>query len=327
MSTRTNEKRDTNVIGKEAIAGFIAGSVTSIIAHPLDLIKLRLQLLSTSSTQTTLKNVYREVFRDILRDETKDRPAVLSLAKFYRGLAINFLGNSIAWGGYFSIYRVAKDKIAQKFRPVAAKERTVSSTLSNSAIYLTAGTVAGILTSILTNPIWVIKTRIMGTNRGQRNKAYDSIVSTVRVIVKNEGYSALFKGLTPSILGVSHGAIYFMIYDSIKQNYLIPRFYQKNKKMDDQFRMTNTQTIMLTSICKMIATTSIYPLGLLKSNLQSDNAVQLKERGRSMGSMVYHIYAKHGLRGLYSGLGANLLKTVPTTCITFLVYENLMYIL
>ena len=327
MSTRINEKRETAIIGKEAVAGFIAGSVTSIIAHPLDLIKLRLQLLSTSTTQATLKNVYREVFGDILRDETRARPTVFSLAKFYRGLAINFLGNSVAWGGYFSIYRVAKDRIAQEFRPVAAEEHTVSSTLSNSAIYLTAGTVAGISTSILTNPIWVLKTRIMGTNKGQRNKAYDSIISSVRVVVKNEGYRALFKGLTPSILGVSHGAIYFMIYDSIKQNYLVPRFYRNNKKMGDQFRMTNTQTIALTSLCKMIATTCIYPLGLLKSNLQSDNAVRLKERGRSMGSMVYHIYTKHGLRGLYSGLGANLLKTVPTTCITFLVYENLMYIL
>lgn len=37
--------------------------------------------------------------------------------------------------------------------------------------------------------------------------------------------------------------------------------------------------------------------------------------------------AEEGVRGFYRGLGTNLVRVLPGTCVTFVVYENLAWLL
>jgi solute carrier family 25 folate transporter 32 len=39
------------------------------------------------------------------------------------------------------------------------------------------------------------------------------------------------------------------------------------------------------------------------------------------------IWREEGLRGFYRGLGTNVLRVLPATWVTFLVYENVRYYL
>lgn len=78
----------------ESVAGFSAGVVSCLAAHPLDLLKNRLQL----NTQT--RSQRGDSFR-ILRNVIKDEGGVKAL---YRGLWPNLLGNSLGWGLYFLFY-------------------------------------------------------------------------------------------------------------------------------------------------------------------------------------------------------------------------------
>jgi primary-amine oxidase len=78
----------------ESVAGFSAGVVSCLAAHPLDLLKNRLQL----NTQTRSRR--GDSFR-ILRNVIKDEGGVKAL---YRGLWPNLLGNSLGWGLYFLFY-------------------------------------------------------------------------------------------------------------------------------------------------------------------------------------------------------------------------------
>ena len=38
-------------------------------------------------------------------------------------------------------------------------------------------------------------------------------------------------------------------------------------------------------------------------------------------------FADEGARGFYRGLGTNLVRVLPGTCVTFVVYENLAWLL
>lgn len=284
---------------REIVSGLTAGCATSVIVHPLDLVKLKLQLLSTGSQPRAGK--YAAVLRGILRPVGSG----LGLghgrqhyAGLYRGLAINVLGNSVAWAMYFASYRYAKE-LLQGPGPTSSGPDPLA--------YLAAGAAGGVFTSLVTNPVWVLKTRIMGAEGPRRL----SIAGTCRDIVRHEGWRGLARGLAPSVLGVSQGAIYFMVYDTMKQRRLASR---------NSDRLSTLDTIAITSCSKMVSTTAVYPLQLIKSNMQS---AQLAAERWSMRRLVAYIYARGGLPGLYSGLGTNLLKAVPTTCITFCIYEGM----
>ena len=74
-------------------------------------------------------------------------------------------------------------------------------------------------------------------------------------------------------------------------------------------------------IAKMISMSLIYPLQLLKSNQQSIEASSTREY-QSMRKLVPFIIKQNGIQGLYKGLLTNLFKSVPSTCITFYIYET-----
>lgn len=284
-------------VPREFFAGFVAGSITSVVVHPFDLIKLRLQLNATNGIQQSWIGLVKGLWEDQNR---------VWLSTLYRGVTINALGNSVAWALYFGIYRSFKDHLTSFF----AGE--ISST-SMSWIYLTSGTLAGITTSVITNPLWVLKTRIMAQNKSLNgNVEYDNIISSIRKIKRDHGWRVWKIGIIPSILGVSQGALYFMVYDTLK-NYRFSKL--KKQKLD------TLEILSITSLSKMISMSLVYPLQLIKSNQQSLNATNCKEF-KSMRYLIPLIIKKNGVLGLYKGLPANLLKSVPSTCLTFYIYET-----
>lgn len=298
-------KYEFDPLQKEIISGLSAGIATTVVTHPLDLIKVRLQLLVIYSQ----KFGYFDVINQILKDSKKSKIWL----EAYRGLNVNLFGNSIAWGLYFGLYRSFKDLIFQlTYESDVRQSEYFNDKKMHTGIYLLAATFSGLTTSILTNPIWILKTRIMGTSTTQ---GYSSILSGFRILYLTEGYKGLWKGLIPSLFGVSQGAIYFAIYDTLKYHYIHNNVYDKERKL-----MT-WETIGITSLSKMISVTAVYPFQLLKTNLQGFTP------NSKLLSLIIDIHSKGGLKGFYKGLLANLLRAIPSTCITFSVYENFKHAL
>ena len=73
-----------------------------------------------------------------------------------------------------------------------------------------ATSLAGVLATILTNPLWFINTRV------SLSKADKGVLSIVRDIYVSEGLGAFFKGLIPNIILVVNPIINFMVYESLK---------------------------------------------------------------------------------------------------------------
>lgn len=91
------------------------------------------------------------------------------------------------------------------------------------AMHMLAAAEAGICTLVLTNPIWVVKTRLcLQLNNDALpgdNKSYKGMVDGLTKIYKTEGVKGLYRGFVPGMFGVSHGAVQFMVYEEMKNHY------------------------------------------------------------------------------------------------------------
>lgn len=59
-----------------------------------------------------------------------------------------------------------------------------------------------------------------------------------------------------------------------------------------------------------------YPAANIKMNQQASSG--LKE---STSNRAFNLFRRVGIRGLYRGIGPNLLQVVPNVCVVFLCYE------
>lgn len=76
---------------------------------------------------------------------------------------------------------------------------------------------AGATGTILTNPLWVVKTRFMAQAiLPPSAPRYKTTFDAVRTIYTTEGFRAFYKGLLPSLMGVSHVAVQFGLYEKTK---------------------------------------------------------------------------------------------------------------
>jgi solute carrier family 25 folate transporter 32 len=221
------------------------------------------------------------------------------------------VGNSLGWALYFLWYRQAQDFI-RSYRGYSAD------TSLSSLDYLAASATSGILSAVFTNPIWVIKTRMLSTSATQHG-AYPSMVSGLKSIWQDEGYRGMFHGLVPSLAGVSHGALYFMAYEKLKA---------ARRRSRKDAPLTNLDTIVTSSLSKVFAGSLAYPHQLVRARMQTYNSADLTLRP-SLGvvGVIKQVWRHEGFLGFYKGLGPNLLRVVPSTCVTFLVYENVRWTL
>ena len=75
------------------------------------------------------------------------------------------------------------------------------------------------MVSLITNPIWVVKTRLALqhgggagakiSSSGNRVAPYAGFFDAMGRIARTEGFAGLYKGFAPSLFLVSHGAIQF----------------------------------------------------------------------------------------------------------------------
>ncbi|KAF9355822.1 hypothetical protein BGX26_006070 [Mortierella sp. AD094] len=279
---------------KHSIAGAGAGLVASMVTCPLDVVKTRLQnqglIIPTGKsykgTAGTLTKIWSEE----------------GIRGLYRGLGPTIFGYLPTWAIYFTAYDYFKDLVARKH---GRHE-------SNWFVYnIVAAMGAGATSTTITNPLWVIKTRFMTQNEHTPYR-YNNTLHAFTTIYRVEGLRGFYKGLGSSLMGITHVALQFPLYEKL-------RFWLKSADSD---QVSNTNILIASSTSKMAASVATYPHEVIRTRLQNQSTYPPKYRG--IIHAVKLIYQEEGIRAFYRGMPANLLRTVPSSALTILTYELLV---
>ncbi|KAI6151675.1 mitochondrial carrier domain-containing protein [Pisolithus tinctorius] len=291
-----------------AAAGLGAGIVAVLCMQPLDLLKVKFQV----STESPRGGAGRQIWNSL-----KEIKVQQGWRGLYRGLGPNVAGNASSWGLYFLFYDMLKKRAAgddPNFRMSAGS-------------YLLCSAQASAVTAILTNPIWVVKVR-MFTSRPDSPNSYRGLWHGLSSVWRTEGMTGLWKGTSLALVGVSNGAVQFMAYEEMKRwgfERKRRQFMKAGRTMTpEDDKLSNAAYTVMSGASKLFALGITYPYQVIRSRIQNNATQHLYP---DILTTVKRTWKGESVRGFYRGLGTNLVRVLPGTCVTFVVYENLAWLL
>uniref|UniRef100_A0A7S1ERM4 Mitochondrial carrier protein n=1 Tax=Timspurckia oligopyrenoides TaxID=708627 RepID=A0A7S1ERM4_9RHOD len=295
--------------GQQQIAslfsGALAGTVASTITCPLEVVKTQLQ-----SGQSHHRSIYEVAKNIAINDGYKG---------FFRGLTPTVVGIIPARATYFWAYSFTK---AWMIAHTSASE-------SSSLVHMNSAAVASIASNTVTNPIWLVKTRMQlqvgsnASNSTHQTPRYGSYAKAIQTIFKDEGITGFWKGISASYWGVSESVLHFVIYEKLKT---LLREHRRTQALASSDGTASSDLGMLdvfgaAASAKLVASAATYPHEVVRTRMREERSHGHERKYRTMISSLTKIYKEEGRRGLYSGLHVHLLRVVPNTAIMFLTYE------
>jgi len=256
---------------EQLLAGALSGAVATSLTAPLDLAKTILQ--SNGAKRSTVN-----ILCDVVKREGS--------RAVFKGLGPSLAGIIPQWAIYFQTYDFLKKSLES--------EGYTQTTASVSAAFA-----SGSISTILTNPIWVVKTRM------QVSKAkYVGMKTSIRSILSREGIRGFYKGTAASLIGVSHIGIQFPLYEKLK----------KNQNIGD---LGMSGLMIASSVSKVLASAATYPHEVIRTRMQCD-----VHQSRGLFESTRQILRSEGINVLYRGMAPNMVRSLPASVITFTVYES-----
>ncbi|KAJ3384992.1 Mitochondrial dicarboxylate transporter [Lobulomyces angularis] len=257
--------------------GGAAVIISACCTHPLDTLKVRMQTSTTPTIFSTIKS--------LIKNE--------GIFAFYNGLSASILRQCTYGTARFAVYDTLKGHLSP----------------SNSLFASVSGGFAG---GIVGCPFDLINIRMQNDGKlpPELRRNYRNAIDGVFQIIKSEGFSSLFTGLSANVQrGVFLTASQITSYDLIKQ-YLL--------KFDNIFK-DNLQTHFLTSLSAgLVATTVTSPIDVMKTTIMTH-----KSKFNSTFEIFSFILKNEGPKAFFKGWVPSFTRLGPHTIITFVVYEQI----
>ncbi|KAF2861203.1 mitochondrial carrier [Piedraia hortae CBS 480.64] len=277
-----------------ALAGAGGGLLSMALTYPLITLSTRAQVEKKKAATSTLDAAKRII----------DREGYLGL---YAGMESALFGITVTNFVYYYWYEFSR----------AFFQRTTNKTALSTVESMAAGALAGSATVLITNPIWVVNTRMTArksensespSGDGKPQKA-PSTISTFMKIVNEDGFMRLFAGVLPALVLVINPILQYTIFEKLKQ------VVEKRRKM------TATDSFLLGALGKLAATTITYPYITVKSRAHVATGSGDKE---GIIASLRRIVSEEGVGGLYGGIGPKVTQSVLTAAFLF-AFKDVLY--
>jgi solute carrier family 25 folate transporter 32 len=218
--------------------------------------------------------------------------------------------------------------------------------------------VAGASSTMVTNPIWVIKTRLMSqvSRKSTSIEArppwhYKSTLDAAKKMYRTEGMLSFYSGLTPALLGLTHVAVQFPAYEYLKTKFTGQGMGQS---LDGDMEHHWVGILSASVLSKVMASSATYPHEVIRTRLQTQQrsmpsssteyaafrggleggeykpgSIPAKiaatiPRYKGIVTTFQTILREEGWRAFYAGMGTNMMRAVPAATTTMLTYEFVM---
>ncbi|CAG8193874.1 unnamed protein product [Penicillium nalgiovense] len=303
MSAKTaNQKRTSPAVN--LIAGGGAGMMEALVCHPLDTIKVRMQLSRRATAPGAKPRGFVSTGVQIVQKET-----ALGL---YKGLGAVLGGIIPKMAIRFTSYESDKGMLADKETGVVTSKAT-----------FLAGLAAGVTEAVaVVNPMEVVKIRLQAQHHSLADPLdtpkYRSAPHALFTVIKEEGFSVLYRGVSLTALRQgTNQAANFTAYTELKAA------LQHWQPDYSNSQLPAYQTTMIGLISGAVGPFSNAPIDTIKTRLQKTRA----EPGQSAVSRIMVIakdmFKTEGARAFYKGITPRVMRVAPGQAVTFTVYEFL----
>ncbi|ORX94821.1 mitochondrial carrier domain-containing protein [Clohesyomyces aquaticus] len=282
-----------------ALAGAGGGLLSMALTYPLITLSTRAQVESKRAQSSTL-NAARRIIK---------REGVVGL---YAGLESALFGISVTNFVYYYWYEFTRawfEKAALKAGRASRKLTTVESMI--------AGAIAGSATVLITNPIWVVNTRMTARKSesdeqglpGSKPLKKPSTIGTLLSIIRDEGPARLFAGVMPALVLVINPILQYTVFEQLKN------------MLEKKRRVTPTDAFYMGALGKLLATSITYPYITVKSRMHVAARDGPKD---NMFDSFRRIIREEGWAGLYGGIGPKVTQSVITAAFLF-AFKDALY--
>ncbi|SCU94186.1 LADA_0G07096g1_1 [Lachancea dasiensis] len=315
------------------VAGGTAGLFEALCCHPLDTIKVRMQINSRTAGGKSMGFV--ATGHQIAYQE--------GLLAFYKGLGAVVIGIIPKMAIRFTSYEF--------FRTLLADRSTGVVSVGNTFV---AGVGAGITEAVaVVNPMEVVKIRLQAqhvqyvplvaevagatgpggatgpatatfssstyssghsaTANVRATAKYKNAIQATYVIIKEEGPRALYRGvsLTAARQATNQGAN-FTVYSTLK------RSLQQRHQTE---MLPPWETSLIGLISGAVGPFSNAPLDTIKTRLQKDKSTTKSSSFSRIVAITQQLIREEGFRALYKGITPRVMRVAPGQAVTFTVYE------
>ena len=241
--------------------------LASILTYPIDADKTNYQVAIYNKNPLGAPSIIKHMWHKN------------GINSFYKGVSGSLITYPLFWGTFFQTKDLIKPNSNYK--------------MLNTA---TSSFVASGFASLLTNPLFVLKTRFQSAVFNSDPQKIDYIY-LLKNISKKEGMMSWFKGYGSTLTNNTKLCIQFPLYDEI---------YDKTKSI--------TTASM---ISKIISTSIYYPSDLIRTNQRN------MKNNINMWDAAKNIFQNNGIKGFYKGCLIYNMISVPNFIIIMVVRDYL----
>lgn len=281
-----NKLSNSKVVMTSLVAGAVAGALAKTTIAPLDRTKINFQVANKRySTKAAFKFVIKSYQQE--------------------GFFALWRGNSATMARIMP-YAAVQFTSHEQWKRILHVDTGVSKKNEKQRRFL-AGSLAGITSQSLTYPLDLARARMAVTQK----QTYNSISEVFAKTWRTEGPLALYRGYTPTILGViPYAGVSFFTYGTL-QNWILAEYGATNA-------LTN---LICGALAGMLGQTSSYPLDIVRRRMQTSNVTG--GHYKSIIGTLHSVLREEGFHGIFKGLSMNWVKGPIAVGISFATYDHI----